>query len=68
MYKLSFVPSKPLFCYLPVYMLDLILIEWVTKMKLGSNSLEDHPQLSHNRWVLVHCGRGSHILEPGASA
>jgi hypothetical protein len=56
MYKLSYVPSNPLFCYLPVYMLDLILIEWVTKMKLGSNSLEDHSQLSHNRWVLVHCG------------
>jgi hypothetical protein len=31
-------------------MLDLLLIEWVvTKMKLGSNSVEFHPQLSHNR-------------------
>jgi hypothetical protein len=30
-------------------MLDLLIIEWVTNMKLGSNSLEDHPQLSHNR-------------------
>jgi hypothetical protein len=30
-------------------MVDLLLIEWVTKMKLGSNSVEDHPQLSHNR-------------------
>jgi hypothetical protein len=30
-------------------MLDLILIEWVTKMKSGSNSVEYHPQLSHNR-------------------
>jgi hypothetical protein len=30
-------------------MLDLILIERVTKMKAGSNSVEDHPQLSHNR-------------------
>jgi hypothetical protein len=30
-------------------MLDLLLIEWVTKMKTGSNSVEDHPQLSHNR-------------------
>jgi hypothetical protein len=30
-------------------MLDLLLIEWVTKMKPGSNSVEDHPQLSHNR-------------------
>jgi hypothetical protein len=30
-------------------MLDLLHIEQVTKMKLGSNSVEDHPQLSHNR-------------------
>jgi hypothetical protein len=30
-------------------MLDLLLIEQVTKMKLGNNSVEDHPQLSHNR-------------------
>jgi hypothetical protein len=30
-------------------MLDLPIIEWVTKMKPGSNSVEDHPQLSHNR-------------------
>jgi hypothetical protein len=29
-------------------MLDLLLIEWVTKMKPGSNLVEDHPQLSHN--------------------
>jgi hypothetical protein len=43
------LPSSPLFCYLPVSMLNLLLIEWVTKMKPGSNSVEDHPQLSHNR-------------------
>jgi hypothetical protein len=30
-------------------MLDLLLTEWVTRMKLGSNSVEDHSQLSHNR-------------------
>jgi hypothetical protein len=30
-------------------MLNLLLMEWVTKMKTGSNSVEDHPQLSHNR-------------------
>jgi hypothetical protein len=31
-------------------MLDLLVIEQVTKMKPGSsNSVEDHPQLSHNR-------------------
>jgi hypothetical protein len=29
-------------------MLDLLLIEWVTKMKPGSNSVEFHPQQSHN--------------------
>ncbi len=29
-------------------MLDLLLMEWVTKMKPGSNSVEDHPQLSQN--------------------
>jgi hypothetical protein len=31
-------------------MLDLLPMEWVTKMKPSSNSVdEDHPQLSHNR-------------------
>jgi hypothetical protein len=30
-------------------MLDLLLIEGVTKMKPGSNSGKDHPQLRHNR-------------------
>ncbi len=30
-------------------MLDRLLIDWVTKTKPGSNSVEDHPQLSHNR-------------------
>jgi hypothetical protein len=29
-------------------MLDLLVIEWVTKMKLGCNSVEIHPQLSQN--------------------
>jgi hypothetical protein len=33
-------------------MLDLLLIEWVTKMRLGSNSVEAHPQLSHNRHLV----------------
>ncbi len=33
---------------LPVYRLNLLLIEWVTKMRPGSNSIEDHPQLTHN--------------------
>jgi hypothetical protein len=44
-----YISSSTLFCYPPVYMLDLLLIEWVTKMKPSSNSGEDHPQLSHNR-------------------
>jgi len=30
-------------------MVDLLLIEWVTKMKPGSNSVEDHPQLSNDK-------------------
>ncbi len=44
-------------------MLNLLLIECVTKMKPGSNSVEDHPQLSHNRHpvdgalVFGTCGR-----------
>jgi hypothetical protein len=29
-------------------MLDLLVIEWVAKMKPCSNQVEDHPQLSHN--------------------
>jgi hypothetical protein len=30
-------------------MLDLLLIEYITKMKPGSNNaVEDHPQLNHN--------------------
>jgi hypothetical protein len=50
MYKLSTYLVVPYFVtYLSIYMLDLLLIEWVTKMKPGSNSVEDHPQLSHNR-------------------
>jgi hypothetical protein len=44
-----YLASSPLFCYLCVYMLGLLLIERVAKMKSGSNSIEDHPQLSHNR-------------------
>ncbi len=29
-------------------MLDLLLIEWVTKMKPGSNSVEDHPSTTES--------------------
>jgi hypothetical protein len=29
-------------------MLDLLLTEWVTRMKVSTNSVEDHPRLSHN--------------------
>ncbi len=42
MYKLSTYLVYPYF--LPTSLrLDLLLMEWVTKMKLGSNSVEDHP-------------------------
>jgi len=41
MYKVFTYLVVPLFCYLPVYMLNLLLIEWVTKMKPGSNSVEE---------------------------
>jgi hypothetical protein len=30
-------------------MLDLLLTEWVTRMKLGGSSVEDHPTLSRTR-------------------
>jgi hypothetical protein len=33
-------------------MLDLLIIEWNIKMKPGSNSVEEHPQLSHNRHLV----------------
>jgi len=41
MYKVFTHLVAPLFCYLPVYMLNLLLIEWVTKMKPGTNSVEE---------------------------
>jgi hypothetical protein len=34
-------------------MLDLLLIEWVIKMKPGSNSIEDHPQLGHGKHTVA---------------
>ncbi len=49
MFKLSTYLLVPYFNYLPFYMLHLLLTEWVTRMKLGGNSVEDHPQLSRNR-------------------
>jgi uncharacterized membrane protein len=52
MYKLSTYLVVPYCFNLPVYMLDILLIEWVIKMKPGSNSVEEHPQLSHNRYVV----------------
>jgi hypothetical protein len=36
-------------CYLPTNGQHLLLTEWLTKVKLDSNSLEVHPQLSHSR-------------------
>jgi hypothetical protein len=51
-------------------MLDLLLIEWVTKMKLGNNSVEVHPQLSHNPHPLdgALVGAGSQWPELSTSA
>jgi hypothetical protein len=45
-------------------MLDLLLREWVTKMKPGSNSVEDHPQLSHNRHPVDSALVGACLLSP----
>jgi hypothetical protein len=51
MYKLStYLVVAYFVTYL--YMLDLLLIEWVTKMKLGSNSVEFHPVVgAHSLWA-----------------
>jgi hypothetical protein len=49
MYKLSTYLVIPYFVTYLSNMLDLLLIEWVTKMKPGSSWVEDHPQLSHSR-------------------
>jgi hypothetical protein len=46
-------------------MLDLLLIEWVTKMKPGSNSVEDHPQLNHNRHPVDDALVGASSVWPG---
>jgi hypothetical protein len=63
MYK-PFTYLWNLFSYLSTYTYDLLLTEWVTKVKPNSNSVEVHPQMSHTRhpsgWfvgVLVHSGR-----------
>jgi len=40
--------GTPLVTYLPTYGHHLLLTKWITKVKLDSNSLEVHPQLSHN--------------------
>jgi hypothetical protein len=48
MYKLPTYLVVPIF-FLPTYLyVRPTSIEWVTRMKLGSNSDEDHPQLSHH--------------------
>jgi hypothetical protein len=50
--------DTPLVTYLLTNGQHLLLTKWVTKVKLDSNSLEVHPQLSHNTHlmdgVLVH--------------
>jgi hypothetical protein len=44
MYKLATYIVVPYFFNLPC----LLVIEWVTKMRPGSNSVEVHPELTHN--------------------
>ncbi len=56
--------SSPLLFNLRDYRLNLLLIEWVTKMRPGSNSVEDHPQLSHNRHPVDGVLVGSGLLWP----
>jgi hypothetical protein len=48
-------------------MLDLFFIEWVTKMKLGSNLVENHPQLSHNMHPVDGALVGVSSLWPGTT-
>jgi hypothetical protein len=79
MYKLPTYLVVPIF-FLPTYLyVRPTSIEWVTRMKLGSNSDEDHPQLSHHGHpvdgalvgVLVHCGQSSRpqlLVLPSAPA
>jgi hypothetical protein len=43
------VGDTPLVTYLPTNGQHLLLPEWLTKVKLDSNSLEVHPQLSDSR-------------------
>jgi hypothetical protein len=43
------VGDTTLVTYLPTNGQHLLLTEWLTKVKLDSNSLEVHPQLSHSR-------------------
>ncbi len=48
-------------------MLNLRLIEWVTEMKPGSNSVDDHPQLGHNRHLVDGALVGAGSLWPSLS-
>jgi hypothetical protein len=43
------VGDTPLVTYPPTNGQNLLLTEWLTKVKLDNNSLEVHPQLSHSR-------------------
>jgi hypothetical protein len=43
------VGDTPLVTYLPKKGQHLLFTEWLTKVKLDSNSLEVHPELSHSR-------------------
>jgi hypothetical protein len=68
MYHLStYLHSSPLLFNLPVYRLNLPLIEWVTKMRPGSNLVEDHPQVTHNEYPVHGALVGASLLWPSYS-
>ncbi len=46
------MPSSHLFSYLPTYIEDLFLTEWVTKVKPYSNLVKVDPQFSHDEHQL----------------
>jgi hypothetical protein len=45
--------------YFPTYRSDLLLTEWVAKVKPGSNSSKVHPQLSHDQHTVGGAGVGA---------
>ncbi len=68
MYHLStYIVVRYFLTYLSIA-LNLLLIEWVTKMRPGSNSVEDHPQLTHNRHPVDGALVGAGLLWPRTHA